>query len=195
MVYPWLAAGYRCTIVDMRHPEGSHTDGLLTRVGCDVASFDMPEDVYFACAFPPCTHLAGSGARWWAEKGLEPLEDALALVRACWERVATAERYMLENPVGRLATEWRQADESFDPCDYGGWLDVPGDHYTKRTCLWTGGDFHMPHRRPVPATDGSRMHRLSSSDKDERSLTPAGFARAVYETNKLGSPGQMGLFR
>ncbi len=138
-------------------------------------------------AWPPCTHLASSGARWFRGKGVRALADALDLV-AHAERIIAASQtnwWMLENPVGRLSTCWRPPDYTFNPCDYGAYMEPPGDAYTKRTCLWTSSTFVMPAPRAVPAIEGSRMARLPPSpDRAQlRSVTPAGFARAVWVSN------------
>lgn len=185
MVQPWLDAGYRCTIVDVQHAPGVETDDLLTRVGADLRSWLPPLDEYeIVFAFPPCTNLASSGARWFKDKGLVGLIDGLELVERCrliaeWSGAP----WMIENPNGTLSTYWRQPDFRFDPCEFGGYLNPPGDAYTKRTCLWTGNDFPIPRHKAVTPIDGSKMHRLPPSPErgDLRSVTPAGFARAVFE--------------
>ena len=127
-----------------------------------------------------------SGARWFRDKGLGKLAYGIRLVEAS-RRIAewTGARYCIENPVGSLSTYWREPDYTFDPCDYGGYLSPPGDEYTKKTCLWTGGGFVMPPKRPVQPTLGSLMHSLPPSDDraDLRSVTPMGFAEAVYFWN------------
>ena len=72
MVRPWLEAGYECWIVDTQHPAGMTRDGDLVRVGCDVAQFDplvIPDQPSIVFAFPPCTNLAVSGARWLRRQG------------------------------------------------------------------------------------------------------------------------------
>lgn len=188
MVQPWLDAGYECWIVDTRHPPGVHRDGALVRVGADVAGWLPPRrDYRIAFSFPPCTNLASSGARWFKDKGLAGLADALRVVEACRDICEWTEApWMLENPHGTLSTYWRKSDHSFDPCDFGAWVD--GDAYTKRTHLWVGGGFVMPPRRPVAPTLGSKMHLLGQTDDraDLRSVTPAGFARAVFEANENG---------
>lgn len=190
MVQPWLDAGYECWIVDMQHPEGMHRDGRLVRVGCDVTQWLPPLAEYrIAFGFPPCTNLANSGARWFKDKGLAGLASGLAVVEAVADRCEwTGAPWMLENPMGTLSTYWRKPDHAFDPCDFGGWVDGGGDAYTKRTCLWTGGGFVMPPPRPVEPVLGSYMHRLPpTADRgDLRSVTPAGFARAVFEANENG---------
>lgn len=140
-------------------------------------------------AWPPCTHLAVSGARWFKEKGLEALAEALPLVVRC-RKIAewSGAPWLLENPVGTLSTYWREPDHKFNPNEYAGYLSEPGvDAYTKKTCLWTGGGFRMPDMRSVPAVKGSQMHLIPPSPEraDLRSVTPAGFARAVFEANSL----------
>lgn len=187
MVKPWLEAGYRCMIVDIQHPKGETVEGRLTKVGADLSNWLPPLDDYAAVfAFPPCTHLAGSGARWFKQKGLSALIEGLTLVEMA-RRVAewSGAPYMIENPSGTLSTYWRKPDHIFDPCDYGGYLPNGGDAYTKRTCLWTGGGFVMPERRTVEPTEGSKMHFLPPGPDraDLRSVTPEGFARAVYAAN------------
>jgi hypothetical protein len=191
MVKPWAEAGFECICVDLQHDEiAGHPDLPITYVGGDVCDGLPPKVEYkIVFAFPPCTHLAVSGARWFRRKGLGKLADALSVVEACrciceWAKAP----WMLENPVSSLSTYWREPDVTFNPCDYGGYLDVPADAYTKRTCLWYGGGFRMPCVRPVPPVEGSRMNRIPPCDNrgDLRSETPAGFAQAVFEANVNG---------
>lgn len=188
MVTPWALGGHSCVIVDIKHAAGFHAAGTFAKVGCQVGRYNphpIPDIVF---AFPPCTHLAGSGARWWKGKGLRKLSEAISIVADC---VDICNRlnvpYMIENPIGALATHWRKPDYYFDPCDYAGYLEDPSeDAYTKRTCLWTGNGFVMPEPKRVDPVDGSKMHRLPPS-KDRsalRSRTPRGFAQAVFEANR-----------
>ncbi len=196
MVEPWLEAGYRSMIVDICHPPGQTVDGLLTRVGADVRTWLPPLTEYAAAfAFPPCTHLARSGARWWKDKGLGALIEGLQLVEAA-RRICewTGAPWALENPSGALSSYWRPPDHTFNPCDYGGYLPNGGDAYTKLTCVWVGGGFVMPDRRPVEPLEGSRMHLLppSAQRADLRSVTPEGFARAVFAANGPNRPDLFG---
>lgn len=190
MVQPWLDAGYDCTIVDTQHPAGETVDGPLTKVGADIGTWLPPlDDFRIVFAFPPCTHLAVSGARWYRDKGLSALIEGLTLVER--SRVIcewTGAPYMIENPVGQLSTYWRKPDHMWDPCDFGGYLEPAGDRYTKRTCLWVGGGFVMPEPRPVEPEGPNPIHWASPGPEraNIRSLTPAGFARAVFEANEHG---------
>jgi hypothetical protein len=189
MVRPWLAAGWECWIVDMQHEPGEHRDPdnpLLVRVGADVTRWLPPRREYrIVFGFPPCTNLAVSGSRWFRTKGLAGLIDGLRVVEGTREIAEWCEApWMIENPVSTLSSYWRKPDFLFDPCDYA---RLAGEHeaYTKRTCLWVGNGFVMPEPRPLPPELGSKMHRLPPSEDrgDLRSITPLGFARAVYLAN------------
>lgn len=188
LLRPWAAAGYRCIAVDIQHPEEGRTEGGIEYVCADVRTYLPPLAPYaFCAAFPPCTHLAVSGARWFAGKGLSALAEAVELVEAC-RRICewTGAPWFLENLVSTLSTYWRKPDHQFDPCDFAGYLAEPeGEAYTKRTCLWAGGGFVMPVQRPVTPVLGSKMHLLPpSSDRAVlRSETPTGFALAVFRAN------------
>lgn len=188
MVRPWVEAGYEAICVDLAHEGDSTRDGVRF-IGADIRRFIPPLRRYAAIfAFPPCTDLAVSGARWFREKGLTALVDALALVD-CARRICEASDapWMLENPVSTISSYWRAPDLTFDPCEFAGFaLEPDGDAYTKRTCLWTGNGFRLPTARPVSPVMGSRMHRLPPSHERARlrSKTPDGFARAVFAANQ-----------
>lgn len=187
MVKPWAEAGYTCYCVDWQHPAGETHTGNIVRVGADVHEWLPPfTEVAILFAFPPCTHVAASGARWFKDKGLGHLIEALQCFDAA-ARLAewTQAPYLIENPVSTVSTYWRSPDFTFDPCDYGGYLEPPGDAYTKKTCLWTGNGFVLPEPRRVEPALGSMMHRLPKTAEraNLRSVTPRGFARAVFEAN------------
>ena len=185
MVKPWLEAGFHATTVDIRHRTGARGkkvgNGWLTQVGADILEWEPYPEFYIVFAFPPCTHLANSGAAWFQQKGLSKLIEGLTLVERCRhlaEDVIGAS-FMIENPVGQLSTWWRKPDYMFDPCDYG-------DPWTKRTCLWTGNGFVMPPKSPVDPVTGSKANRMGETKARThlRSATPPGFAQAVFEANK-----------
>ena len=161
--------------------------------------------VIFGMAFPVCTDLAVSGAAHFERKRrADPEFQIRASNHARWCASlfeALDIPYFIENPVSRLATLWRKPNYSFHPYEYGEyipdaeaehprWPDyiAPKDRYTKKTCLWTGGGFTMPPKRPTQKPDGYSQQHLklggkSQRTKDIRSATPRGFARAVFEAN------------
>lgn len=79
-------------------------------------------------AFPPCTHLAASGARYFAAKRADgrqqrAIDFFLSLANADIPRIA------VENPVGIMSSVWRPPDQCFQP-----WMF--GHDASKKTCLW-----------------------------------------------------------
>lgn len=180
MAKPWAEAGFLCYCVDVQHPIGETRDGNIIKVGADINHWIPPRgDIVFAAFFPPCTDLAISGRKWFKQKGLHRLSDAIRLFARCIDITDALDcPYFIENPVSTIATYWRKPDHYFDPCDYG-------DPYTKKTCLWVGNNFVMPEKTPVEPTLGSKMHYLPPSPEraNLRSLTPEGFARAVFLAN------------
>ena len=144
------------------------------------------------CA-PPCTDFSGSGAQYWSAKDSDGRTlTSLAIVDACLRMVAIYKPrfWALENPVGRLR-RWLGAPRFvFNPCDFAGWAcDPEKDRYTKKTCLW--GEFNPPtqdRRKPIKVCpQGSWLMKLggkSERTKEFRSVTPLGFARAFYESNR-----------
>jgi hypothetical protein len=80
MVQPWAEAGFLCYCVDIKHPAGEHRDGNIVRVGADVHDWLPPfAPIKILFAFPPCTHVAASGARWFKDKGIGGLIDSLKM--------------------------------------------------------------------------------------------------------------------
>lgn len=184
MVEPWLAAGYECWIVDARHPAGEHHEGMLVRVGADIRTWLPPYRSFAAAfAFTPCTDVANSGNRWKQAKGLTALHDAIGLFAASVRLLEwTCAPWMLENPIGSLSTYWRKPDYTFQPWHFG-------DLESKATCLWTGGGFVMPAKqievRPVGVKESCWKMGPSADRGFKRSVTPPGFARAVFEANQV----------
>lgn len=156
--------------------------GALVQIGADVRGWLPPRAEYAAVfAFPPCTDQSVSGARWFVDKGLAGLASAIELVERARDICEwSGAPWMLENPVSTISSYWRKPDYTFQPWQFG-------DLYTKKTCLWTGGGFVMPAGEFAEPPDGTRplIHAMAPSPDrgDKRSVTPEGFARAVFAAN------------
>ena len=123
-------------------------------------------------AFPPCTHLAVSGARWFKEKQRDGRqEEALNFVRLLLN--APIERVALENPVSIISSHIRKPDQIIQPWQFG-----HGE--TKKTCLWLK---NLPKLAPTNVVDGreQRIWKLPPSKErwKIRSQTFQGIADAM----------------
>lgn len=107
----------------------SETDG--NHIIGDVLDVIKSQSFDLMIAFPPCTHLAVSGAKFFAEKRADGRQqEALAFVAALLS--ADIPRIALENPVGVISTYIRKPDQIVQPH----WF---GHEATKTTCLWLKG--------------------------------------------------------
>jgi hypothetical protein len=91
--------------------------------------------------------------------------------------------YMIENPVSTLSTYWREPNYTFDPYEYDGYTEED-NKYQKKTCLWTSNDFVLP--EPIESNEyDQRIHQKygGNNNSEKRSITPQGFANAVFEYN------------
>lgn len=120
-------------------------------------------------AFPPCTYLAVSGARW--HSGTPEQREALAFVRTLMD--ADIPRIAVENPVGAISTHIRKPDQIIQPWQFG-----HGE--TKKTCLWLK---RLPPLVPTNVVDGREPRVLwlpdSKGRRKLRSLTYQGIADAM----------------
>ncbi|WP_143323066.1 hypothetical protein [Clostridium sp. HBUAS56010] len=102
-------------------------------------------------AFPPCTHLATSGAKHFAQKRADGRQQQgidffMLFANLDCEKVA------IENPVGIMSTEWRKPNQIINPYQFG-------DPYEKKTCLWLKG---LPHLQPTNIVEPPPRQVLSS---------------------------------
>jgi|TARA_R100000030_G_scaffold15092_3_gene9958 site-specific DNA-cytosine methylase len=147
---------------------GAVRDALINlghdAVSCDLLPTDVPgphhqgsvldilDDGWdMMIAFPPCTHLAVSGARWFAAKRADGRQQQgidffMALANANIPKIA------IENPVGIMSTEWRKPDQIIQPWQYG-------HEATKTTCLWLKG---LPNLTPTNVVGKGARHVTKS---------------------------------
>ncbi len=134
-------------------------------------------------AFPSCTHLCSSGARWWKDKKQEQ-QDAIDFVMRLW--TFGVPKIAIENPIGILSGVWRKPNQIIQP-----WMF--GHEETKATCLWLKG---LPNLQPTnivgpPPKNMTKEEKkkwnkvhYASPGKDRwkiRSKTYAGVGKAMAE--------------
>ena len=133
-------------------------------------------------AFPPCTHLAVSGAAWFEQKRKDGRQQQgidffMEFANAKCDKIA------IENPIGIMSTKWRKPDQIVQPYQFG-------HPESKRTCLWLKGlpklvetDNVYDEMMKLPKNKRERMHYLPPS-KDRaklRSKTFLGIAKAMAD--------------
>lgn len=134
-------------------------------------------------AFPPCTHIAASGAKYFKEKRLDgrqqkDIDFFMSIANAPCNKIA------IENPVGIMSTIWRKPDQIIQPYEFG-------HPESKRTCLWLKGlpllvptnILSLPEKGYWDNQTPSGQNKLSESPHRGRlrSKTYKGIAKAMAE--------------
>ena len=123
-------------------------------------------------AFPPCTNLAVSGARYFEQKRKDGRQQQgidffMEFTKADCDKIA------IENPIGIMSTHYRKPDQIIQP-----WMFGHGE--TKATCLWLK---NLPTLEPTNIVDGreQRIWKMSPGPEraKERSKTFPGIAKAM----------------
>ncbi len=116
---------YSCDILPCSggHPEW-HIEEDVRKVATQ-GRWDM------VLAFPPCDHLAVSGARWFVEKKADGRQQK-GMDFFMFFAGLDCSRVMIENPVGIMSTLWRKPEQIIQP-----WMF--GHPESKKTCLWLKG--------------------------------------------------------
>lgn len=125
-------------------------------------------------AFPPCTDLAVSGARWFKEKikdgrQQKAIDFFLAIIAFPCDKIA------IENPIGIMSTYYRKPDQIIQPWQFG-----HGE--TKATCLWLE---RLPRLVPTKIVQGRqpKIHHMAPGPNRSkmRSKTYSGIAEAMAD--------------
>ncbi len=191
-VLPWAQAGFECYCYDLLVDENRIDHPNIHYIQGNIHDTQIEhEDVKFMFAFPPCTDLAVSGARWFASKAeANPYyrEEAMNNVyrsRDIGEQLGCP--YLIENPVSVISSEWRKPDHTFQPYQYTQYCQ--NDNYTKKTCLWTGGGFIMPPEAKdlsLGKPDDKKIHYMGKAKRNLLGVdTPVGFSLAVFMSNVM----------
>jgi len=94
-------------------------------------------------AFPPCTDLAVSGARWFAGKVKSGEQGRSIDFFMFFTKLDSIAKVMIENPIGIMSTRYRKSDQIIHPYDFG-------HRAFKPTCLWLKG---LPKLKPTNRID------------------------------------------
>jgi site-specific DNA-cytosine methylase len=157
--------GHEAYSCDLQECSGGHPEWHLQENIFDVM---FSKDWEMLIAFPPCTHLAVSGAKHFAKKIADGRQEQgvnffLALATCDIPKIA------IENPVGIMSSKFRKPDQIIQPWQFG-------DKAQKTTCLWLK---NLPLLEPTEIVE-----------KGEFYITPSGKKMASWMCDPIGSNGK-----
>ena len=117
--------GHEAYSCDILPPSGNHPEWHIQADALEVAKIGWDMMI----AFPPCTNLSASGARWFEQKrrdGRQQMGIGFFLALTAMDHIP---RIAVENPIGIMSSVYRKPDQIIQP-----WMF--GHAETKATCLW-----------------------------------------------------------
>lgn len=131
-------------------------------------------------AFPPCTYLTVTGARWLYNKDKSKNEErwknqdkAVEFVKGLY--YCDIEKIAIENPVGKLSTLWMKPTQIIQPYYFG-------DEAQKTTCLWLKNLPLLQHNKSPDLFNSNITH----CGKGDMVTTSTGktFSKWYWETSR-----------
>lgn len=170
------ALGHEAWSCDILPCSGGHPEWHLQQ---DVRPL-LREPWDMILAFPPCTHLASSGARWFEAKRHDGRQRAA--IGFFWQFVEVGCPLVgIENPVGIMSRLYRKPDQIIQPWQFG-------HDASKATCLWLK---NLPLLVPTQILLRDRYSNQTPSGQNKlspsperaklRSATYPGIAKAMAE--------------
>jgi len=176
--------GHEAYSCDIQECSGGHPEWHIQDDIRNVLRHEFTNPIYdLIIAFPPCTHLAVSGARHFEQKRKDGRQQEGINFFKFFTTLKTR-KVCIENPVGIMSTHYRKPDQIINPYQFG-------HMEQKKTCLWLKG---LPLLIPtnnvynemmlLPKNKRERLHYLPPgiNRAKERSKTYAGIAQAMANT-------------
>lgn len=117
--------GHEAYSCDLLPTSGWHPEWHIQADALEVAKMDWD----MCLAFPPCTHLATSGAPSFPQKRGDGRQQSAIGFFLAFTALDHIPFVAIENPVGIMSTEYRKPDQIISPHMFG-------DPVRKNTCLW-----------------------------------------------------------
>ena len=150
------------------HPEWHIMGDVLPLLNgfCDITTMNgaihyIDDKWDMIIAFPPCTHLAVSGARHFKEKIADGRQqEALDFVQFLMD--APIKKICIENPISIISTKIKKPDQIIQP-----WMFGHGE--TKATCLWLK---NLPKLNPTNVVVGTLPTGMTATvSEDKKTIT------------------------
>ena len=171
--------GHEAYSCDLLPCGGGHPEWHIQADALEVVKMEWD----MVLAFPPCTHLAVSGAAWFDAKRRDGRQDMGIGFFKAFTALDHVPRVAIENPVGIMSKLYHKPDQIIQPWQFG-------HPETKATCLWLKG---LPPLVPtndvreqmvnMPEKERHRVHYMSPGPERGklRSKTFPGVAQAMAE--------------
>ena len=169
--------GHEAYSCDLLEQSGGHPEWHIK--GDAVAEAYSRKYDMMVC-FPPCTHLAVSGARHFKQKILDGRQQQgidlfMSFINAPIDKIA------IENPIGIMSTKYKKPNQIIQPWQFG-------DKAQKSTCLWLK---NLPNLVPTNIVDKGEFFEFTSK-KGIKKKMPMWYYKALQ---KAKTPAERSTLR
>ena len=169
--------GHEAYSCDLLEQSGGHPEWHIK--GDAVAEAYSGKYDMMVC-FPPCTHLAVSGARHFKQKILDGRQQQgidlfMSFINAPIDKIA------IENPIGIMSTKYKKPNQIIQPYQFG-------DKAQKSTCLWLK---NLPNLVPTNIVDKGEFFEFTSK-KGIKKKMPMWYYKALQ---KAKTPAERSTLR
>jgi hypothetical protein len=169
--------GHQAYSCDLLEQSGGHPEWHIK--GDAVAEAYSGKYDMMVC-FPPCTHLAVSGARHFKQKILDGRQQQgidlfMSFINAPIYKIA------IENPIGIMSTKYKKPNQIIQPYQFG-------DKAQKSTCLWLK---NLPNLVPTNIVDKGEFFEFTSK-KGIKKKMPMWYYKALQ---KAKTPAERSTLR
>lgn len=141
---------WSCDLLPSESP-GLHIQG-------DVSKY-LYEGWDMIIAFPPCTHLAVSGSKYFKQKiadgrQKQGIDFFMMFANHSCPKIS------IENPVGIISSKWRKPDQIINPFQFG-------HPESKKTCLWLKGLPKLVPTNTLPLPESGRWNNQTKDGQNK----------------------------
>lgn len=162
--------GHEAFSCDLFPCSGGHPEWHLQMDVCEAIE---SKEWDLVLAFPPCTHLAVSGAKHFEAKRKDGRQQEAIDFFMQFTKLSCP--WAIENPIGIMSSLYRKPDQIIQPWQFG-----HGE--TKATCLWLNGLQRLMPTEIVQGREQRIWKMAPGPDRAKnRSKTFPGIAKAMAE--------------
>ena len=175
------AKGHEAYSCDILPSSGGHPEWHIQ--GDVVPILEQQWDMIIA--FPPCTHLAVSGSKYFKQKiadgrQKQGVDFFMKFANHSCSKIA------IENPVGIISSKWRKPDQVINPFQFG-------HPEAKKTCLWLKGIPKLIPTKTLPLPEGGRWSNQTKDGQNKLMVNGVWIGFNDPRTQKLRSKTYQGI--
>ncbi len=171
-----------CDLLDTEIPASAWNN---THYQGDIKGILWTYEYDMIIAFPPCTHLAVSGSKYFKQKIVDGRQQQGVDFFMMFAN-HKCPKICIENPVGIMSSKWRKPDQIINPFQFG-------HPEAKKTCLWLKGLPKLVPTNILPLPESGRWNNQTKDGQNKLLLDGKWIGFNDPRTQKLRGKTYQGI--